>query len=103
VRPRFDVPQAVDEGETRGLEVEVLDVQHLEAGLLELGETGVRVLVDEGESAPAGEETAVRIGPDVELDLADPFVRDLLAERRVRVFPGVEGRGELEQGREQRR
>src|SRR5207245_10977749 len=99
VRPRLDVPQASGEGQTRGLEVEILDVEDLEARLLELGDAGVRILADEGEPPAPCEEAAVRVRPAGELDLADPFEVGLLAERRVRVLPRVERGGEGRQGR----
>jgi hypothetical protein len=103
VGPVLDRPQTLLEREAVGLEVEVLDVEHLVAGKLEVGDSRVRVLADQDETAAAREEAAVRIGPHVELDLTDALVRELLIERRVRVLPRVQGAREREQVRHELR
>ncbi len=95
LRPGPDLLQGVDEGRGMGAEVDVLDVQDLQAGLAELT-VGVRV--GAGVLAPGlhhlperrlGEETALGVGEHVELDLADAQVRELLGERAVAVVQAL--------------
>ena len=102
VRPRLDGLQAFDEGHARRLEIDVLDVHDLEARLIELRDPRVRIFADQGEPAAPREESAPRVGEDIELDLPDSLGLELLPKRRVGVFPRLKPDADVQQRREQR-
>ncbi len=83
--PRFDLLEAGDEREAGAVEVEVLDVEHLEAGLLEHRRGLVRQ-PDDVQAQAVGVVATLGVGEDVELDLADLLRLELLGDGRVEVL-----------------
>jgi hypothetical protein len=101
VGPRLHVAQAVDEGDADGFEVDVLQVQDLEAGRVERGIVRIWVLPDLLQPRPVGVQAPRGIGEDVELDLTDPLLVELLGQRDVGVLDLFEDGEEGQEGREE--
>ena len=75
VGPRLHLGEAGDEGPAGGLDVDLVDVEHLEARLVQLGDAGIGGQAGELVGLAVREDRAVRVGPDVELDLAGAEAR----------------------------
>ncbi len=103
VRPSLHLLEALHEGQARALEVDLLDVEHLEARLFQLGDPGIRRQAQQRQDVALVVEPAGRVGEHVELDLTDLLVVELHVEGRVRVLEAErEERIEAPQRRPQR-
>ena len=60
VRPFFERLEAGLERQAVGFEIEVLNVQNLETGRVQLGNAGNRILIDYDERTASGVEPAIR-------------------------------------------
>ena len=85
IGPCRELPEADLERQAVRLEVEILGVEHLEAGLVEFHASGFGGKTDQGHRLPRGIETPVGVGEHVDLELANAEVLQLLGEGTVRV------------------
>jgi hypothetical protein len=74
-----------------------LNGEHFEARQVERGRADDRGLTDERRPEALAVEAAVGIGEDVELDLPHALGLELLVERQVRVLPGQERGGDVDE------